>query len=225
MTRAGRLRAGVAAASVTALGLAGCGISEQDSVERINPAQLETLGTTPEVPPSSSVAVDPSTTRPVPTLVPPASSTTLADVRVTLYYVEGDRIVDVRRTVPGGTSLRSIIDLLSQPKEGSGQRSTVPAGLVNSLLGAGSGETVDLDGEIFNAVDPLEQPLMFGQLVLTLTSLPESYDQFTRVRFTLDGEPLPAMLGDSTLSDPGDWVTASDYDELRSPQTATIVTD
>ena len=205
-------RAGIGSILLAFTLLAGCGIGAQDSADRINPAQLGALGTTPDSEPSpSTMAPAPTTTLPQPIAT---TSTTLPDVRVRLYYVDGDRIEEVTRTLPGGTSVRAILGLLTQPPEGPNLRTTITPDLVGPLYRRGSLETVDLDSEVFNAVDPLEQPLLFAQLVLTLTALPEQYSEVDSVQFTLDGAPLRAMRGDNTLAELGAAVTAGDYHSL-----------
>lgn len=209
-------RAVAALVSISLAALASCGISEQDSVERINPAQLEGLGTSPvSEPPPSTMAPESTTTIASPPPPTRPSTTTLPSVVVPLYFVDGDQIIRITRGVNGDASLKAIVEMLAAPPEQPATRSAVSAGLVASLYRRGEGETVDLDGELLNGIDPRDQPLMFAQIVLTLTDgdLPQRYGEFSQVRFTVDGAPLSVMHGD-TLSEPGAWVTRNDYDNL-----------
>lgn len=215
----GRLLGALAALVLLTL-TAACGIGAEDAVHRINPAQLETLGTAPESLPPSPVAARTTTTqqpdsRPLPTSGVPS---TVVPVDVVLYYVAGDQLVEVTRSVPPDPSVRQILSLLAQPPEGQGLRTTISAGLISSVYRRGDLETVDLVGELFDAVDPIEQPLLFGQIVLTLSSLSSDFVNISRVEFTLDDAPVRAMRGDSTLAALGASVGRADYQGLLADQ-------
>jgi len=193
--------------------IAACGVGSERHAQRINPAQLRSLGTTPLSEPDVTASV-PLSSSPPSAPGPRLSTTTVADIEVELYFVRSDSIEQVRRSVPGDSSRRQVLDMLSNPPSDEELRSTIPAGLITGVERRGTGELVDLDSEVFSQVDPLEQPLLFGQIVLTLTGLPDSFGSVDKVRFELDGVLIPAMRGDSTLSDRLTWLRASDYREL-----------
>jgi spore germination protein GerM len=99
-----------------------------------------------------------------------------------------------------------------------GLRSAVPTGSIGNVsVGAGVA-TVDVAPAFVQPttandqlpVPNVDQPLAFGELVLTLTSLPG----IGQVRFTVGGQPQAALVADGSLVDGP--VSADNYAGLRS---------
>lgn len=235
MNAASRAAVAVAtAATLAVVVLSGCGIGSTDAVEELQPEDLAALDqtttstttttieiaiatepedTTPEsvesVPPDSG-AVESSA---VTTTDAPTSSTVVTET-VTLFFVEGSRLVAVDVEVEVPAELRRQLDALGAgppPDEfEAGIRTDVPPDLVNRLERWPDGITVDLNSELFNGVESENQRTMVAQIVLTLTAQPD----IDKVLFTLDGEPLRVYQRDNVLSEPGEPVTEEDYEEL-----------
>jgi spore germination protein GerM len=100
--------------------------------------------------------------------------------------------------------------LLGGPPEGglgTGLRSALPEDAEISVLSEAGIATVDLPATIFETLDPLDQRLMLGQIVLTLTDRPG----VGPVVFTIAGEPTRVYRGDASLTEPGQAVSRDDY--------------
>lgn len=205
----------VATAVITFIA-ASCGIDAQESAQPINPDVLDGLDQT--VPPGTE-ATGPSTL-PAPTATAPASTVgagsepSTADT-ASMYYIEGPALVPVVEDVDSDLSLRSFLGVLENgpPEEAAetGIRSAIPDDLIMSVRVLSDSVTVDFDPTLFQAVDARDRPLLIGQVVLTLTKNDLGY---SRVRFTLGGEPLEVPRRDGTLTNGTEWVTAHDYEQL-----------
>lgn len=219
-----RVTALAVALSLTAL--AGCSVGEQDGVTRIDQADLGGLDqtvpeltaaaeSTPTVPSAS-----PTSVRPVST--PPATTAPQQTVSSTMYFISGEGLVAVAMELPpsAAQSVRSYLDALASGPPASaveaGIRSAIPVDLVRSIQIRSDGITIDLDGDLFSAVDTQDQQLLIGQIVLSITDLPDAggLGPFNRVRFTLDDAPLPVLRRDNSRTEPGEYVTADDYTQL-----------
>jgi hypothetical protein len=211
--------------------VASCGIGATDQVDEVDPdilARLEPTSTTtvmtepptssPPTAPESSPAPtppgsgdEPTTTTTAPPTTVPEPATTVSSEPLSLYFIDGSRLVRIPVDVPESTSLRG---QLRQLEEGppadlaeQGVRTAVPPDLVRGLEISNDYVTVNLDEALFSGIEDLDQRLIIGQIVLTLT-----YDLgFENVRFTLDGEPLRVFREDGTLGEPGETVGWNDY--------------
>jgi hypothetical protein len=139
-----------------------------------------------------------------------------------MYFISGEGLVAVPVELPPSAvrSVRSYLATLEAGPSASaaeqGIRSAIPPDLVNAVQIRSDGITVDLDGDRFGTVDTQDQQLLIGQIVLSLTDLPDApgLRRFNRVRFTLDGAPLPVLHRDNSRTEPGEYVTADDYTQL-----------
>jgi hypothetical protein len=221
----------IALTVAAALGaFAGCSVGGQDGVTRINPADLggldQTVPDASPAPASAPTVLSPPTTSAQPVSTPPLpsrpSSTVPVTVPATMYFIAGEGLVAVPMELPESAvqSVRSYLDTLAAGPPPSaverGIRSAIPPDLVESVQIRSDGITIDLDGELFSSVDTQDQQLLIGQLVLSITDLPDAggLRRFNRVRFTLDGAPLPVLRRDNSRTAPGEFVTADDYSQL-----------
>lgn len=197
MTRGGRLARVVAAACVGVGVLAGCGAPTSSPATTVGPLPYD-LGD-----PSPSVSTSAATT--------PARGPQI-------YFVRDGALVAATAapdgTDPRDTAVRALARLALGPSEPErAQRLSTALGSDVSL------SLVDLrDGLATVAVGPGEQapgagqlPLAVGQLVLTLTSLPD----VDEVLLSADGRAIAAPLPDGALTDRP--LTARDYRELTTP--------
>jgi spore germination protein GerM len=162
------------------------------------------------------------------TTIPPATTTTAPEVTTTipttpvkLYFVLNNKLVPVTRTLPNPAGPGAALAALPQgPLENDqppGLRSAVPAGTIGMVSVGGGVATVDVSPSFVQPttgtnqapVATVDQPLAFGEIVLTLTSLPG----IGQVRFTVGGQPQDALVGDGSLV-PGP-VSADNYAALR----------
>ncbi len=235
MNAATRVSGVIACAAVAAgVVLSGCGIGGTEAVEELQPEELAALDQTTTSTTTTTVeiaiATEPEDTTPesVETMPPQAAvetsvaiavtdvptSTTIPTETVTLYFVEGSRLLAVDVEVPAPAELRRQLIALGAgppPAEFSaGVRTAVPADLVNRVTRWPNGITVDLNSEPFNGVESEDQRIMVAQIVLTLTVQPG----IDEVLFTIDGEALRVYRRDNVLSEPGEPVTSEDYEEL-----------
>lgn len=213
-----------------------CGIGSSDSVDEFTSeelAELSQLSPTTTTTTTSTVVVDTTersdATVEVPDSVPPDSgpidppasvatvpptATTETTDDVELYFVDGSSLVPVKIALAAPVSPRSRLEGLAvgpNPDDlEAGIRTAVPPGLVDGLRISGDRVTVDLDVDVLNTVESPDQLQMVGQIVLTLTG-PMGFDE---VRFTVGDEPTRVLLGDTSLSEVGEWVARGDYQEL-----------
>ena len=170
-----------------------CGFSGQDHAEPIGHDQLP-VGLQPG-----------ATTGTVPT----------ESERVTLWLVDGDRLVPVRHNVQAPASVASITDaLLAGPTDSEqrrGLRSALPdPGVVVGGSSSRGLATVGLN-DSFSEISPEDQLLAVGQFVLTLTDAAG----VGGVEFEIADEPVavPLPSGESTDGP----VYREQYIDLTSP--------
>ena len=184
-SRPGRTTTGVLAAGVLALSgalVAGCGIPNMGAAERITPP-------------------------PTPSRAPVTTPTDLNVVGgpAVLYLVGSDnKLVLVRRgPIAGGTRelvTQTLGELTAGPDQverDRGMASAIPPGLTLTLVRLiGSNAVVDIGGtDPGPAAD--QAKLAIGQVVLTLTAIP----QVDSVLLTRNGRPLEAVLPDGELTE------------------------
>jgi spore germination protein GerM len=209
-----------AAAVLTAgaLVLAACGLPNDDKYTPIQPddvpfsiAETTTTSTT-------TTTVPPATT----TTMPEATTTTIPSQAVSLFFVLNGRLQPVARPFPLPVTPQNVVDKLEAgPLEQDlppGLRSVVPANSIGVVTVSAGVATVDLSpafvqpttGTDQAPVPNVDQPLAFGEIVLTLTSLPG----VGQVRFTVAGQPQGALAADGSLVDGP--VSADNYASLRA---------
>jgi spore germination protein GerM len=174
---------------------------------------------------------DTTTTSTTTTTIPPATTTTVAPITTTtiptdtipLYFVLNNRLLPVARALPSPVRADAAVGALQQgPLENdqpAGLRSAVPAGTIGTVTVSGGVATVDLapsfvqptTGTEQAPVANVDQPLAFGEIVLTLTSLPG----VGQVQFTVGGQPQDALVADGSLV--SGRVSADNYAALRGP--------
>ncbi len=218
------MRRFLAAVAVGAVTLAGACTTGNGELQQIDSGDLFGLDQT-----TTSTSTT-STTEPPSSLAPPtvgATSTTIATEPVTLYFVDGSRLAAVSIELARGPSpSRVVAALLTGPPAGDvgiGLRSRLPDDVVNTVVESGTGYvTVDIVGDSFQEIDPTDQRIAIGQLVLTLTQRPG----IGQVRFTLDGGLMRVQRGDGLQTEPGETVSAADYASLLdvTATTTTVIT-
>ncbi len=213
----------LAAALVTAAGLlvAGCGLPNDDQFTAIQPGDIPfgiadtttTSTTTTTIPPATTTTAPEATT---------TTTTTIPTETVSLFYILNGRLQPVLRPLPLPVTPQAALAALQRGPEEKDQppglRSAVPAGSVGTVQVAAGVATVDVapafvqpttaEGQV--PVPNVDQPLAFGEVVLTLTSLPG----IGQVRFTVGGQPQAALVADGSLVDVP--VSADNYAGLRS---------
>jgi spore germination protein GerM len=171
----------VVAGAVLVVAAAACNPGDQDQPDAIDRRDVpfELLDTT-------------STTRSEP--VSPAAQT------ITLYFVAGDRLVPIARTLEGPVDAALLLqDLLEGPttEEATiGVETAIPTRTrIRGVSQSGRTLTIRLSSDLAQIGDDATQAI--GQLVLTATTVPG----VDRVRFVVDGTPVQVPTGDGTLAD------------------------
>jgi spore germination protein GerM len=153
-------------------------------------------------------AIDPPRS-PFQTIASPSQIARSGAISQTLYLVKDDKLVAVTRHVDAPTSLRDIVAaLIAGPTNSEADQGITSAlrgsAIVASVRATGGQATVELAPSVDGA-PRTDEILAYGQLVCTLTTLPE----VTGVTFTREGKPVGVPRGDGSLS-PGPLTTA-DY--------------
>jgi spore germination protein GerM len=199
--------ASVIAAILVGAGLCGCGLPAEDSFEPIT--RDDGFGLSQTTSPSTTAA--PTTTVDATTTTALATTSTLVAELVELYFITGRQLTGVATPLPLDPALGQVMAALLEGTPegglGTGLRSALPVGAEISVVSEAGIATVDLPATIFETLDPLDQRLMFGQIVLTLTDRPG----VGPVVFTIAGEPTRVYRGDASLTEPGQSVSRDDY--------------
>jgi hypothetical protein len=205
---------------------ASCGAGGDDRLRRIDDADLFGLDET-----TTSTSTTTTTPPSVQPTIAATSTTVIATESVQLYFLGGNQLqpVTIDLAAPA-TASQVVAALLSGPPAGDlgiGLRSLLPTPdgtsppLVTSVIPSNAGwATVDLSARTFGLIDPADQRLAIAQLVLTLVRRPG----IGQVRFTLDGRPVGVPRKDGLISEPGDVVSAQDYESLLIDATPTTTT-
>lgn len=212
-----RIGRAIAVLSMSVLGTS-CGIDAQENAQPINPDVLEGLDQT--VPPVTDepgvVPSSPSSTVDTSPSSAPASSLPGPMEDVTLFFIEGPALKPVTVSVQADLGAQQFVERLEegppQAEAEAGIRSALPLDLIATVRPLADTVTVGFDPAIFEEVDGRDRPLLIGQIVLTL----DAYG-IPRVRFMLDGEALPVLRRDGTLTNGTEFVTAFDYEQLVAP--------
>jgi hypothetical protein len=196
---------GLTAATAFAVLVAACGLPADDRFEPIS-AENDRFDLAQTTTPTTSLA--PTTTVDATTTTALATTSTIASEPVRLYFITGRQLTSVVQALPAEPALGQVMAaLLDGPPSGglgTGLRTTLPVGADIA--------TVDLPEGIFDSLEPSDQRLVFGQIVLTLTDRPG----VGPVVFTLDGQKMRVFRGDASLTEQGESVSRDDYLGLLS---------
>ncbi len=197
---------------------AACGIDAQESAQPINPNALGGLDQT--VPPATDLPGQPTapstTTANVPASTTPDSLVSTGTKTTTMYFIQGPGLVGVPVDVPVGLGLSGVLARLATPpadEAEAGIRSAIPEGLILDVTMRDDRATIDFDPTLFQGVSNQDRPLLIGQVVLTVSDW-----CCKNVRFTLAGEALQVLRRNNSLTNPGEYVTAQDYEQLVVPE-------
>ncbi|WP_436498331.1 GerMN domain-containing protein [Actinokineospora sp. HUAS TT18] len=172
-------------------------------------------------PPATTTATTGTTTTAGPVATPTTAPTTISPstvqpqtqgARVSVYFVQGEKIVATRRaavgTAPAAGAVRALLAGPTQAETQAGFTSSVPAGtrLLGVSLRAGTA-TVDLTGAYAGGGGSLSMLTRLAQVVFTLTQFPSVRD----VLFRLDGKPVTAFGGEGVVLDHP--VTRADFED------------
>lgn len=177
--------------ALAAWATASCGVPTDSDAVRI-PAEEVPFG-----------LVDPVATTAAPT------DDVVPDATVDLFYVSGEDLVSVAGSAPSPVTATGVVDALLLPTSPSSSvRSVLDPDDIVAVTIDGSTVVVDLDQTLLE-LPTSEQVLAVGQLVLTLTRLPD----VTAVSFVSGGEPVAVPLPDGTAA--SDPVGADSFATLR----------
>lgn len=215
-------------------GAVACGLPRDGEFEAISPEQDEsglsespttstTTMPTTTTSPQSTTTIDGTTTTSV-----AQTTTTIATELVDIYFPSGRGLASIPRTMPANPSLTQVMGaILEGPPAGElgiTLRRVLPDGLRERdipVANAAGVATVDLPEGIFDSLDAIDQRLLFGQIVATLTNCCAGIGQ---VVFTLDGQPTRVYRGNGETTEPGEAVSSDDYTNLLTGATGTPAT-
>ncbi|MEN9644532.1 MAG: hypothetical protein RL238_1201 [Actinomycetota bacterium] len=175
--------------------LAACGSTTESSGTTGAPSTGEVTTTMPDTSvPESTV---PDTTSPPDTTLPPTDEPAVA-----LYFVRGEVLTVVGRSIGTWEPTAVVQALLAGPTEAeraAGVTSLVPEGTeVHGVTIDGNAATVDLSAEFESGGGSLAVLLAVAQVTFTLTQLPD----VDEVWFRIDGEPREMLTGEGVMVDP-----------------------
>lgn len=144
-------------------------------------------------------------------LTPPPRAAPVESGRlVDLYFIAGERLVGLTRTVRDDPAavIRALIDGPGATEIYLDLRTAIPpATQVRTVLVTDGTARVDLSAD-FTAVGGQEEIFAVAQIVITLTSLP----QVDGVTFAIDGADVAVPTGDGSVADSP--LTPRDYQSL-----------
>lgn len=153
----------------------------------------------------------PTSTTTTSTTIPVIPSTSVATEAIVLYFVLGESVTRVVRSIRVDPEPQDVLDLLLQgyPSSmfGPDLRSAVPRDLTATVSVERGLATVDTDQSLLNEISPIDQPLAIAQIVLTLTSRPG----IGQVIFRVNGEPRAVPRGGGELAPAEEPVAYDDY--------------
>ena len=178
MSRTTRSAAFLLAVLLAAGVLVGCGVSSQGSATRIAPEDVP-FGLLKYLPTTTTVA---------------------AGKDAEVFFVSGDRLIAVDRSVAADADLEDLLgQVIAGPTEVEqtlGITTAVPAGSLTSVDTSRGIAEVELSSS-FGDIRSGDQIMALGQIVYTLTGQPG----IGGVRFTVNGEPVTVPLSDDEQSD------------------------
>jgi len=153
----------------------------------------------------------PTTTSTTSTTVASPPTTLVATEGVVLYFVRGEEITSLIRSIRLNAEPREVLDLLLEgyPSTifGLDVRSAIPGDLKAKVTVERGLATVDTDESLLSEISPIDQPLAIAQIVLTLTSRPG----IGQVNFLVNGEPQAVPRGGGELAPADEPVAYDDY--------------
>jgi hypothetical protein len=141
---------------------------------------------------------------------PPTASPAESGRLVDLYFIAGERLVGLTRTVPDdpGAVVRALIDGPGATEVNLDLRTAIPpATQVRAVVVTDGTARVDLSAD-FTAVGGQEEIFAVAQIVITLTSLA----QVDGVTFAIDGADVAVPTGEGSVADSP--LTPRDYQSL-----------
>ncbi len=146
----------------------------------------------------------------------PAVASSSRATRVGVYFVRGERVQPVGRTVPGPSVARgALLALLrgpSAPERRQGYGTMIPAGVtVRGVSIVGGVARVDLSRRFESGGGSLSMLLRVAQVVHTMTQFPN----VQRVQFRLDGNAVEAIGGEGIVVAPA--VGRGDFEAQAPP--------
>jgi len=196
MTRPSILRR-LTAASVAVASLTACGPRPQDAASPLRGVPYDLSA--------------PTTTSTTSTTIASPPTTLVATEGVILYFVRGDAITSLVRSIRLNAEPGEVLDLLLEgyPSTifGLDVRSAIPDDLKASVSVERGLATVDTDESLLSEISPIDQPLAIAQIVLTLTSRPG----IGQVNFLVNGEPQAVPRGGGELAPADEPVAYDDY--------------
>lgn len=206
---------GVVAFAAAVFAATSCGVPEDATVRPLDDSEIAfrltatTTSTSTSTAPPTTVPATTTSTLPVPTTSPPP--TTIAQT-ISLYFVNGDRLVRVVRQSNGPVTANDLITILALgPSAIDGHpfaRTAIEFGDVEGVELSGGIASVDL-GPRFLDLPSAERRRAVSQIVLTLASQTLGIGP---VRFRRSGQIISVPRGDGSIG--GRTVSREDYIEL-----------
>jgi hypothetical protein len=222
MRRVVMLSAGLIAATL----VAACGLPDNGDFQPIDKSQ-DGFGLSE--PSTTSTTLAPTTTIDgTSTTVAAATTTTTIALTepVDIYFPTGNELTPIALALPANPAFPQVIASMLEgppPELAAGIRRILPADADITATKSRGVVTVDLGATLFDSIASPDQPLVFGQIVLTLAGRPG----VGQVMFTLDGAPMRVFRGDRSQTEPNELVSIEDYTTLTGsgePATTTTVT-
>jgi hypothetical protein len=200
--------------AVFGIGVAACGLPTDDEFTRIDEAD-DGFGLSRPSTTTTTTTLAPTTTIDATTSTVIETTTTSIPVEpVDVYFPTGRQLAVVQLLTTPDPALDQVMALiLDGPPDGeafASLRSILPANAVVTATRANGVAVIDFPEGIFNDMEPRDQRLVCGQIVLTMTS----QRGVGQVLFTQAGQPLSVFLGDASRTEPNQTVSAEDYSML-----------
>jgi hypothetical protein len=201
-------------ASLLAIGIAACGLPTDDEFVEIDAADdgfglSQTSTTSTTLPPTTTIDATTSTTIEI-------TTTSIASEQVDIYFPTGRQLNRIQVPLPIDPALSQVMAaIVAGPPVGDlgiGLRAILPSNAEIAVEKVDGIAVVDFPVGLFDEMEPRDQRLVFGQIVLTLSR----QRGVGPVMFTQAGQPMQVYLGDGSLTNPDDSVSADDYTILLS---------
>ncbi|MCU1362021.1 MAG: hypothetical protein JWN99_3310 [Ilumatobacteraceae bacterium] len=193
------------------VGVAACGLPNDDKFTQIDEAD-DGFGLSKPSTTTTSTTTIPTTTIDATTSSTIEITTTSVPVeQVDIYFPSGRQLSKVQVALAADPTLNQVLaSMLSGPPAGDafvGLRSILPPKAQITANKVDGVAVVDFPEGLFEEMEPRDQRLVFGQIVLTMTS----QRGVGQVRFTKAGEPFSVYRGDGSLTAPDETLSADDY--------------
>lgn len=217
--------------AVLGVTVAACGLPSDDKFTEIDEAE-DGFGLSRPSTTTTSTTLAPTTTidATTSTSIELTTTTSIPVEQVDMYFPIGRQLAKIQVPLPADPVLNQVMArILQGPPEGEsfvGLRTILPADAEVTATNEKGVAVVDFPAGIFEDISASDQRLVFGQIVLTMTSQPG----IGQVRFTQEQQDISVFLGDASSSVAGQPVTRDDYKNLASgvdpiePTTTTTTT-